>query len=149
MQKQNFEDVLGHKISGLAAEVVSIEPNTKEKTFRFFVAVASGSVLVLDPSDAQVGRVFPEDGEDPAVRLVSGAHPVGQKIVDIVRNVSPSPEKQIAVLLESGSIAMNARLCGGASVLHVETCPDVVRIYGNDWVSEVSGAKRDLTSPAF
>jgi hypothetical protein len=136
--------IIGKKIINVTSEVIEVEPNTGHEIFRFLIELSDSTVLDFLPGKIFFCDNFPKARNTAKFQIIDGAPDInGEEIVTVVtRNLGSSIDasngnydvlQDVALILSSGRAALNVYLCGGGSILHVESINGLIRHIGNDW----------------
>lgn len=130
--------VLGSTIETVSSSIKELHPHTGHRVFRFVIQLADGLVMDLGPGDLLACDGVPEGMATAQLRVMDGPPTVsGEHIVAVVSQGVPNPDKdiprQMALILSSGRAAMNAYVCGGGNLFHVESLAGFTRYNGREW----------------
>jgi len=143
--------VVGETIESVGASVVEVEPNTRQPTLTYHIHLASGATLDLLPENLVRGDRKGALDAFARLQVIDGTDSVrGETIVAAVaRNLALDPPnsdegnqagvQQVALLLSSGRMVMNAYQCGGGTVLHIESVRGFEKHIGTGWRDRWSG----------
>jgi hypothetical protein len=149
--------VIGATIQEATGKVTGNEPNTRQETFDFFLTLADGRIVLLEPGSLSICDAIPKGSVSAKLQVIDGPSSLaGEAITDILlgdgpdfansyTNLDASQQRQLALVLSSGRAVMNVFKCGGGNVLHTESLSGIQDNFGGSWSSAITNEHAEPT----